>query len=698
VSEKLTLETPERESPFAEKFLEFFKLDYKTQINRLAEKYPEERSLNIEFSDLEKFDFKLADDLIDQPDFLIEAAETAVKQIDVPSLDIDDFSPHIRFCGLPKDKEILLRTIGSRHIGKLIRVEGVIKQITDVLPKLKLATWQCNRCGNIYRVPQKKPQVDQPAFCECRHKDFTLVHEDSDFIDYQKFQIQEPLEAMHGNEQPTSIDVFVSDDIVNKVAPGDKIQITGIIRLTPPKPGKLVFGRFIETVHLEETMQEFEDIEISPEEEEEIKELAAQPDVYEKLVLSIAPHIYGHEAMKEAIILQLFSGVKKLLPNDQKIRGNIHLLLVGDPGVAKSQLLMAANKIAPKSVFVGGKTTSAVGLTATAVKDEFGEGGWTLKAGALVLASGGIAMCDELDKMDAEERVALHEAMEQGTISVAKAGIVTRFKTDTSILAAANPKFSRFDSFQPFMEQINLPPTLISRFDLFFMIRDILDKTRDTEIANHILETHQAGAKLFKSKYKGLKLTKKELEKIEEKIMPVIPKELMRKYLSYARQNVFPILSMDALQTIRDFYVGLRERGREDGNYAATHRQLEGLVRLSEASARVRLSDEVEKRDADRAIRLLKTSLLDVATDPETGKIDIDIITSGQTHSQVEGMRKILGIIKQKDEEMDLVPVAEILDEAESTGMDREKINDIIKKLESKGEIYRPKHGFVKPT
>jgi len=698
VSEELTLEAPGQESPFTEKFREFFESTYKKNIERLVEKYPDERSLNVEFSDLEKFDFKLADDLIDRPDFLIEAAETAVKQIDIPSLDIDDFSPHIRFCGLPKDKETLLRTIGSRHIGKMIRVEGVIKQITDVLPKLKMGTWQCNRCGNIYHVPQKKSIISQPAFCECKHKDFTLVHEDSDFVDYQKIQIQEPLESMRGSEQPTSIDVFVSDDLVNKVAPGDKIQITGIIRLNPPKPGKLVFGRFIETVHLAETMQEFEDIEISPEEEVEIKDLAAQPDVYEKLVLSIAPHIYGHEAMKEAIALQLFSGVKKLLPNSQKIRGNIHLLLVGDPGMAKSQLLMAANKIAPKSVFVGGKTTSAVGLTATAVKDEFGEGGWTLKAGALVLASGGIAMCDELDKMDAEERVALHEAMEQGTISVAKAGIVTRFKTDTSILAAANPKFSRFDSFQPFMEQINLPPTLISRFDLFFMIRDVLDKTKDTEIANHILETHQSGSKLFMAKYHGLKLSKSELEQIEEKIMPVIPTDLLKKYLSYARQNVFPILTQESIKTISDFYVGLRERGREDGSFTATHRQLEGLVRLSEASARVRLSNKVEKKDAERAIRLLRTSLLDMVTDPETGKIDIDIITSGQTHSQVEGMRKILGIIKQKDEEMDLVPVAEVIGEAESIGLSKEKANDIIKKLESKGEIYRPKHGFVKPT
>ena len=696
--ERVVVESQGMESPFVEKFRKFFEAAYRREIERLVEKYPEERSLSVEFPDLEKFDFKLADELIERPDFLLEAAGLAVKQMEVPSLDLEEFAPHVRFTDLPEDKKVLPRDLGSKHIGKMVEVEGVIKQITDVLPKLKMATWKCNRCGNVYRVPQKDSQVTQPAICECRHRDFKLVAEDSDFVDYQKIQIQEPLESLKGNEQPTSLDVYISDDLVNTAAPGDKVMIVGILRIFPSKSNKLVFGRFIETVNLTQTMQEFEEIEISPEEEAEIKELAKQPDIYEKLVKSIAPSIYGHEAVKEAITLQLFGGVKKVLPNDQRIRGNVHLLLVGDPGVAKSQMLMATDSIAPKSIYVGGKTTSAVGLTCTAVKDEFGEGGWTLKAGALVLASGGIVMCDELDKMDAEERVALHESMEQGTISVAKAGIVTRFKTETSILAAANPKFSRFDPFQPFMEQLNLPATLISRFDLFFMIRDVLDRTLDSEIAAHILKTHQAGSKLSYAKRHGRKLKKGELKEIEEIVMPAIQKELLKKYISYARQNIFPTLTKEAIQTISDFYVDLRERGREEGSYAATHRQLEGMIRLAEASARVRLCDTVEKQDAERAIRLLKNSLRDVVTDPETGKIDIDIITTGQTHSQVEVMRKVLGLLREKDKEMDLVPLKEVLDEAESLGIERGKAEDIVRKLERKGEIYRPRHGYVKPT
>jgi len=373
-------------------------------------------------------------------------------------------------------------------------------------------------------------------------------------------------------------------------------------------------------------------------------------------------------------------------------------MLVGDPGTGKSQILQAANNIAPKSIYTAGKTSSGVGLTASAVKDDFGEGGWTLKAGALVLSSGGVCMIDELDKMDAEDRSAMHEAMEQGMISIAKAGIVTRFKSDTSILAAANPKMSRFEQYTPFIEQINLPPTLISRFDLFFMIRDVLDKTRDEAITAHILKTHKGGELLSQYKKKGKALEKQVQDDIESISAPQVDSELLGKYISFARQNVFPVMSRDAVQAISEFYIGLRDVGRKEGSYAATHRQLEGLVRLSEASARVRLSDEAGKEDAERAVRLVKASLSDVVTDPETGKIDYDIIMTGQTHTQVTNMRKILNIVREKAGEQELVPLQEVLAEAEGAGIGKERAKDLIAKLEKNGELYRPRHNFLKPT
>ena len=297
---------------------------------------------------------------------------------------------------------------------------------------------------------------------------------------------------------------------------------------------------------------------------------------------------------------------------------------------------------------------------------------------------------------NSEDRSAMHEAMEQGQVSVAKAGMVTRFKTDTSVLAAANPKLSRFDTFKPFFEQIDLPPSLISRFDLFFMIRDTLNKERDEMIAAHILSSHKVGEQMLQMQRAGKKGYTDEMLKMEEKVTPIIDIELLRKYISYSRQRVFPILSLEATQLIQDFYVGLRDQGRQQGSYAATARQLEGLVRLAEASARVRLSDEVTQEDAERAMRLVRASLEDVVKDPETGRIDIDIVTSGQTQSSRDHMRTITDIIKAKSKEMDKVPIQDVVAEALSRGIEEEKVRDLITKLKKAGDIYEPSHGFLK--
>ncbi|VVB98866.1 Minichromosome maintenance protein MCM [uncultured archaeon] len=391
---------PVRESPFTEKFEAFFRERCMKAIERLANNYPQKKSLFVDFVELEHFDFELADELLENPDECIAAAEKALSSVDVPTLSEDKFTPHVRFFNLPQERQPILRDIGAQNIGKLISVEGVVKQVTEVLPKLKFATYKCTRCEATYRIPQTKNIVRGPSFCaECKNRMFTLDEESSEFVDYQKIQVQEPLELLKGSEQATNLDIYFGDDLVNMISPGDRARVTGIIRLNPPKEKKVVYGRYLEALHVEETAREFEEVEITKEDEEVLMKLSSRDDIYELLVQSIAPHIYGHELMKEAIALQLFGGVKKTLPNDQTVRGNIHVLLVGDPGMAKSQLLKAVDQIAPKSIYVAGKTSTGAGLSATAVKDEFGEGGWTIKAGALVLASGGMAMVDEFDKI-----------------------------------------------------------------------------------------------------------------------------------------------------------------------------------------------------------------------------------------------------------------------------------------------------------
>lgn len=363
----------------------------------------------------------------------------------------------------------------------------------------------------------------------------------------------------------------------------------------------------------------------------------------------------------------------KVLPDGGKVRSDIHLLLIGDPGVAKSRLLQYVNQIAPKSIYVSGKGTTGAGLTATAEKDELAEGAWTLKAGALVLAGGGIACIDEFDKMEKEDRAAMHEAMEQQTISVAKAGIVARFKCNTAILAAANPKFSRFDTYKQLGEQFDIPPTLISRFDLIFPLQDIVDRETDRKIADHMLKMHKMGDE------------QKELE-------PEIEIDLFRKYIAYARKNSYPVLSEEAGTKLRDYYVDLRGGDRE--TVRATARQLEALVRLAEASAKIRLSNEVTVDDADRAIKLTNYVLREVATDKTTGKIDIDRIATDHPASIRARIRTIEDIIRgivanSPDKSADM---QEILTATAEKKIDRTEVERIINELKSKGIIFEPRH------
>ena len=350
------------ESPYVSKFLEFFDANYKRELERLVENYPDKRSLDVNFTLLEQFDIELADAVLDSPDLLLEAAREAVEQIEVPVLEIEKFSPHVRFFNLPKEHEPLVRNISAKQLGKLIAVEGVIRQITTVMPKLLIAVWKCKHCGNTYRTEQDNQQLKMPSFCECRHREFELVPEQSEFIDSQRIEIQEPLEKLKGNEQASTLNIYITDDLVNRISAGDKTRFVGVLRLALPDKKKTIYGRYLDAMHLEETQREFESVEVSPEEEQEIKVLAANPEIYENLTKSIAPAIYGHERVKESIILQLFGGVKKHLPGNQTIRGNIHVLLVGDPGTGKSQILQSSHNIAPRSIYTAGKTTSGVGL------------------------------------------------------------------------------------------------------------------------------------------------------------------------------------------------------------------------------------------------------------------------------------------------------------------------------------------------
>jgi len=403
------------------------------------------------------------------------------------------------------------------------------------------------------------------------------------------------------------------------------------------------------------------------------------------------------------MILQLFSGVTKNLPDGSRIRGDLHMLLIGDPGTGKSQMLSYIQNIAPRSVYTSGKGSSSAGLTAAAVRDDFGDGQqWTLEAGALVLADKGIAAVDELDKMRPEDRSAMHEALEQQRISVSKAGINATLKSRCSLLGAANPKYGRFDRYEPIGEQIDLEPALISRFDLIFTVTDQPDPEHDGKLADHILKTNYAGElNTQRERLTTSEFTQQEVDSVTEEVAPEIDAELLRKYIAHSKRSCFPTMTDEAKQAIRDFYVDLRAKGAdEDAPVPVTARKLEGLVRLSEASARIRLSDTVESEDADRVIEIVRSCLQDIGVDPETGEFDADVVETGTSKTQRDRKMSINGLIEEiaKEYENGAPYEEEVLDRAAEIGIDGSKAEKEIESLKRRGEVYEPNQGYLRTT
>ncbi len=634
----------------------------------------------IDFQKLELFDPDLADFLVENPDEFFKAVDEALLAIDLG----EEFEGklNVRFSNLPEDYVIPIKHIRSKHINKFIGIEGVIKLASEVRPEITAATFECGYCGQRITLLQEKPTLKKPAMCDCGNKKhFELV--DRRLVDIQHVVVEEIPEKVEG-AQPSKISVFLKDDLVDpkfqkRVVPGAKVRMSGILRDKP-----LGFGTeketkrrdlYIEANYIEPLELEYEDIEITEEDEKEIKKLAKRPDIYELLIKSIAPSIYGYEDVKEAIALQLFGGVRKERKDGTVTRGDIHILLVGDPGAGKSALLKYVAKLAPKARYVVGRAATASGLTATVVRDEFLKG-WALEAGALVLANKGIAVVDEIDKMSAEDRVAMHEIMEQQTCTVAKANVQATLQAQTTILAAANPKFGRFDPFTPLPEQIGLPETLLSRFDLIFAIRDVPDPERDKQLVRHILKLHED----------------------PESEEPPIDPQLLRKYIAYARNNVFPGITKAAEKYIENFYVGLRNKYSQEntGGVPITTRQLEAIIRLAEASARVRLSKKVTKKDAERAVRIMKNYLMKLGLDPETGYLDIDRIETGISSSQRNKIKLLLALIEnlQNESPEGMVSVSDLLAAAESSGIS--DAAEILDKLKRSGEIFEPRAGYIK--
>ncbi|MFC7235305.1 minichromosome maintenance protein MCM [Halosegnis marinus] len=680
-----------------DRFEEFYRTYYRNEIGDLAQKYPNERkSLYLDWGDLYRYDSDMADDFVAQPSQMRDYAEEALRLYDLP-VDVKLGSAHVRVRNLRQHTGI--RDIRADHVGNLVSVQGIVRKATDVRPKMRNAAFECQRCGTMTRVPQSDGDFQEPHECQgCeRQGPFQINFDQSEFVDSQKLRVQESPEGLRGGETPQAIDINIEDDVTGKVTAGDHVTVTGILRLEQQgnqQEKSPIFDFYMEGMAVTIEDEQFEEMDITEEDKKRIVELSSDPEIYDKMIGSMAPSIYGYPDEKLAIILQLFSGVAKSLPDGSRIRGDLHMLLIGDPGTGKSQLLQYVKKLAPRSVYTSGKGSSSAGLTAAAVRDDFGDGQqWTLEAGALVLADQGIAAVDELDKMRPEDRSAMHEALEQQSISISKAGINATLKSRCSLLGAANPKYGRFDEYEPIGEQIDLEPALISRFDLIFTVTDKPDEEKDGRLADHIINTNYAG-ELFthRESVPTSNISQEEVDNVTEDVEPTIEADLLRKYIAYAKRNCFPTMTEEAKKEIRDFYVNLRSQGAsEDAPVPVTARKLEALVRLAEASARVRLSDTVEKRDAEKVVEIVRDSLEAIGVDPETGEFDVDMVEAGTSKSQRDRIKNIKGIINElEDEYDDGAPIEEVFERADQVGMDRDKAEHEIEKLRRQGDIYEP--------
>ena len=642
-----------------------------------------EKSLLINFTDLYGFDAELARMILDDPEthsvLFASVVRSKLKTRDplfAESLD----RINIRYRNLPADTQ--LRKIGSVHISHLVMVHGIIVRASSVTPLVVRASFRCPACGEISGQDQSGQTLVKPQKCiACdNRKGFELVPRESVFIDSQKLTIQERPEDLPPGQLPRSVNVELKDDIVDIARPGDRITLTGYIKLLPRygRGGELrTFDLNIDASYVDVSGRDAELLDLSPEEEEEMRAIAADPFVHQNLLKSIAPSIYGNDYIKEAVLYLLLGGVSRER-EDVRIRGDINVLLVGDPGTAKSQMLNYAAKVAPRGLMTTGRGSTAAGLTAAVVK-EGGTGSFVLEAGALVLADKGVCCIDEMDKMREEDRGAIHPAMEQQIVPIAKGGIVATLNARCSILAAANPTLGRYNPYQTIGQNITLPVTLLSRFDIIFVLRDTPDNQLDTEIASHILN----------------------LARDQTLLTPPLDMETMKKYISFAK-TIDPVLTQEVIDRFQDYYIRMRNASIEGGESSAisiTARQLEALVRLAEARARAHLREIITIEDAEAVINLTQKSLEQVGIDMATGQIDIDILYTGKPRSLQNQLQKALQVISEMERISGSVKESDLYETLSNDyGINRSEGARLISVLVKDGTIYMPRPGYYRRT
>jgi len=648
------------------------------------------RSVVISYSDLAMENPSLARFLLERPKEALKIFDRALRNVireihkDVPESVINRYRIRVKDIG----PEITIREIfSSDNINRIVAFRALVVRVAQVKQFLRRAVYICESCGRAfpYESDEFYSKPRSCAYPDCPNTNpnkFILAKEGKEFEEYQEIVVQELPEELPPGKLPESCTIIVYGDLVDKVRPGDRIKITGMVLAAPER--RLVEGRkplfktYVEAVFFEKQETEEEEVHLTEAEIHEILSLKKDPNLEQRIINSICPSVYGLESIKKAIAAQLFGGVPKVYPDGTKVRGDIHILLLGDPGTAKSQLLKYVAGLAPRAIYTSGKGSTAAGLTAAVIRTE---DGWALEAGVLVLCDKGIACIDEFDKMREEDRRSIHEALEQQTVSIAKAGIVATLNARTSVLAAANPKYGRYYPNRGLKENLDLPPPILSRFDLIFVLRDKPEPQRDAELAEHILQLHG---------------------RLRAPVPP-FPPDFFKKLVLYAREHIAPRLTEGAIGKLKEFYLKMRSSAskyKEDflemHPVPITPRHLEALIRITEAHARMLLKDEADESDADFAISLMSESLKQVAYDIEAGVIDVGAIYTGETLSKRSKYAFVMELIKKLQEEYpDGVPIKEIIKRCEERDISQEFVMSVIQKEKLSGSLFEPKPGKI---
>lgn len=691
----MTAEESQTESALADKVKEFltqFKdptgsFSYVEQIDQMMPKRA--KYIVVDFNDLVSVPF-IESKFVESPDEILNAFSRAIKEILQERF--PEYARKIehdiraRIANFPAERS--LRQINSEVITKMTSVSGMVVRASEVKPLAKELTYKCLDKHISKFTLLDGMSLDKAVKCQspkCPYTNLAIVAEESRFIDFQIVRLQELPEDLPPGQLPHYVNVSMKQDLVDYARPGDRIILTGIVRIEQER----VFGvkqseSALYRLRMDGNNVEFiggrgikgsrrtEREEISPDEQKIIRTLSKNPDIYNRLIASFAPHIRGHELFKEAILLLIVGSTQRALSDGSKVRGDINVFLVGDPGTAKSEMLKFCARIAPRGLYTSGRGSTAAGLTAAVVRDASGI--FMLEAGAVVLGDQGLVCIDEFDKMRPEDRSALHEVMEQQSASIAKGGIVATLNARTSILAAANPMFGKYDPFKNLTENVNLPIPLLTRFDLIFVVRDIPEQEKDRQIAQHILSQHGTS---------GTDTTS------------LIDVDILTKYLAYAKRND-PVLTKEAENKIMEFYLKMRsvEGEEKEKMITITPRQLEGLIRLSTARARILLKNQVEEDDADRAIYLFNEMLKNAGIDVNTGKIDIGVL-QGRPRSEVSKLATFMEILKSLEGEPQS-PVLEqtFVDElVKSEKFNEEEAKNYIRRMVRDATIYESKPG-----